>query len=136
MQKTLIGLVIAALPLAACDRLAAPGNVATAPNAAAPSPSVVQRAPSNAPVHPAAQPVTTANAADAINDSVISAKVKAAILSDPGMTGADVSVNTEHGVVNLTGTIKSHEQAAIASSYAQRQDGVMRVDNELALNAQ
>ena len=136
MQKTLMCLAVAALGLAACDRLRTASNTAAAPDAATPSPSVVQRAPSTAQAHPAAQPVTTANANDAINDSVITAKVKAAILSDPGMTGTDVSVNTEHGVVSLTGTIKSHEQAAIASSYAQRQDGVMRVDNELALNAQ
>jgi osmotically-inducible protein OsmY len=47
------------------------------------------------------------------------------------MSGADVSVNTDHGVVTLTGNVKSQEQTAIASAHAQRQDGVMRVDNHL-----
>lgn len=74
--------------------------------------------------------------ADAISDTVISGKIKAAILTDPGMTGADVSVNTDHGVVALTGTVKSQEQTAIASAHAQRQDGVMRVDNHLSMNPQ
>jgi hyperosmotically inducible protein len=69
-----------------------------------------------------------------LSDPVITAKIKASLLTDPGMTGADVSVNTDRGVVNLTGNVKSQEQAAIASSHAQRQDGVMRIDNHLAVN--
>ena len=73
---------------------------------------------------------------DALSDTVIAGKIKAAILGDPGMSGADVSVNTDHGVVTLTGSVKSQEQAAIASAHAQRQDGVMRVDNHLSLNPQ
>lgn len=74
--------------------------------------------------------------ADALSDTVIGGRIKAAILTDPGMQGADVSVNTDHGVVTLTGTVKSQEQTAIASAHAQRQDGVMRVDNHLTANPQ
>jgi osmotically-inducible protein OsmY len=70
--------------------------------------------------------------ADALSDTVISGRIKAAILTDPGMGGSDVSVNTDHGVVTLTGTVKSQEQTAIASAHAQRQDGVMRVDTHLS----
>jgi len=73
---------------------------------------------------------------EAMSDSVITARIKAGILSDPGMTGADVSVNTDRGVVSLTGTIKSQEQAAIASAHAQRHDGVMRVDTQLSTTPQ
>ena len=43
---------------------------------------------------------------------------------------------TEQGVVTLVGTVKSHEQTGIASAHAQRQDGVVRVDSDLTLNAQ
>ena len=39
---------------------------------------------------------------DAITDSVITARIKGGILSDPGMTGSDVSVNTDRGVVSRT----------------------------------
>jgi hyperosmotically inducible periplasmic protein len=53
-------------------------------------------------------------------------------LADSAMAGADVSVNTDAGVVTLTGTVKSQEQAAIASAHAQHYDGVMRVDNHLS----
>ena len=73
---------------------------------------------------------------EALSDTVITARIKAALLSDPGMTGADVSVNTEHGVVILAGNVKSYEQTGIASAHAQRQDGVMRIDNQLSLSPQ
>ena len=73
---------------------------------------------------------------EAISDTVITTKVKAALATDPGMAGADVSVNTEHGVVILAGTVKSYEQTGIASAHAQKQDGVMRVDNQLSLMPQ
>jgi osmotically-inducible protein OsmY len=43
-------------------------------------------------------------------------------------------VNTDKGVVVLAGTVKNPEQTALASAHAQRQDGVMRVDNHLAPN--
>jgi osmotically-inducible protein OsmY len=70
---------------------------------------------------------------EAISDTVITARIKAALLTDPAMAGADVSVNTEHGVVILAGNVKSYEQTGIASAHAQRQDGVMRIDNQLTL---
>jgi osmotically-inducible protein OsmY len=71
--------------------------------------------------------------ADALADPVITAKIRAGMLADPQLRGADISVNTNQGVVNLTGSVVSQEQAAVASSYAQREDGVMRVDNHLAV---
>jgi hypothetical protein len=70
---------------------------------------------------------------EALTDTSITGKIKSAIASDPGMAGADVSVNTDRGVVMLAGVVKSTEQTAIASAHAQRQDGVMRVDNHLAV---
>lgn len=38
------------------------------------------------------------------------------------------------GVVSLTGVVQSREQAAVASSHAQSEDGVMRIDNHLAVD--
>jgi hyperosmotically inducible periplasmic protein len=68
---------------------------------------------------------------DALGDAVMSGRIKAALLADPRMRGADVSVNSQHGVVSLTGTVNSQEQIAIASAHAQSEDGVMRIDNHL-----
>jgi osmotically-inducible protein OsmY len=98
----------------------------------APPPKVAAAQPNATPARSEAP--SPAAPLDAVTDSIISSRVKAGILADPGMTGSDVSVNTDHGVVSLTGIIKSQEQAAIASAHAQRQDGVMRVDNQLAVN--
>lgn len=70
---------------------------------------------------------------DAVSDVVITGRIRAAILGDSGMAGADVSVNTDRGIVILAGSVKSYDQAGIASAYAQSQDGVMRVDNQLTL---
>jgi hypothetical protein len=69
---------------------------------------------------------------EALSDPAITSRIKTAIVTDPQMAGADVSVNTDGGVVSLTGTVKSQEQAAVASSLAQRNDGVMRIDNHLS----
>ena len=69
---------------------------------------------------------------DPLNDVVLTGRIKAALLADPQLAGADISVNTDHGVVALTGTVKTQEQVAIASAHAQHEDGVMRVDNHLS----
>jgi len=72
--------------------------------------------------------------AEALTDPAITGKIRASLMTDPAMGGADVSVNTDRGVVSLTGVVASQEQAAVASAHAQREDGVMRVDNHLAVN--
>lgn len=69
--------------------------------------------------------------AEALTDDAITRRIQLALREDPAMLGADVSINTEDGVVVLSGVVRSHEQTGIASAHAQRQDGVMRVDNNL-----
>lgn len=134
--RTLLLATIAALGLAACDRTEfSPGAAAPSPQARTAEPrdkgEAVARAPAAAPA-----PVPASVPRDTITDSVITAKIKTAILSDPAMTGTDVSVNSERGVVSLSGNVKSQEQIAMASAHAQRQDGVMRVDTQLSMNTQ
>ena len=72
-------------------------------------------------------------APEAVSDAFITGAVRAAMMGDPGLQGSDVSVNTSHGVVSLTGRVKSREQAAIAAAHAEGEDGVMRVDNTLVV---
>lgn len=128
MKKILPVAFLAAVAVA-CSR--APATSAEAP---APRPERAARATMDVPPAPEQPSVRTHPLSrDALNDTVITGRIKAAILSDPGMAGADVSVNTDKGVVVLAGVVKSQEQTAIASAHAQRQDGVMRVDNHLAL---
>lgn len=118
----------------ACERIDTPlspraGNAEAGNAAASRQPTVA--------VAPAAQkPVAPMPPPDTLTDTMITGRIKTALQSDPGMTGADVSVQTNKGVVTLVGTVKSHEQTGIASAHAQRQDGVVRVDSDLTLNAQ
>jgi osmotically-inducible protein OsmY len=93
-------------------------------NASTQSPTASE--PSSKPTIPGSEPPS---------DTVISSSVKASLLGDPAMSGADVSVNTDHGIVSLTGKVRSQEQAAIASAHAQRPDGVMRIDSHLSVDA-
>ncbi len=136
-----IAIMLGAATIAACDRPSTP--------AAASPPERFSRSSSptlQLPLQPAAEAlrdpqadqaaVATLPSRDSISDAAISGKIKAAIVTDPGMSGADVSVHTDRGVVLLAGTVVSHEQSGIASAHAQRQDGVMRVDTHLALNLQ
>jgi len=111
-----------------------PGAMAEAqqpsPALPVPPPSAVARPAPSA----ISAPPRDAMSLESISDGAITAKVKRAIAADPALAGADVSVNTDHGVVSLTGVVASPDQSAIASAHAQRQDGVMRIDNHLAMN--
>ena len=66
--------------------------------------------------------------ANAVTDTVTTGKVKAAIASENGLKDSDLNVSTEGGVVKISGTVKSNDQIALATSIAQRQEGVSRVD--------
>jgi len=131
-----VGACAAALILVACERPMSHDEIAatSAPNGAQ-APMNVQP-PRDATQAPAPAPAHVVPPAEALADTVITGKIKAAILTDPAMQGSDVSVNTDHGVVVLAGQVKTPEQTAIASAHAQRQDGVMRVDNHLAVAPQ
>ena len=76
---------------------------------------------------------TGSNSVNAVSDTLITGKVKAAITADNGMKDADISVKTENGNVTLTGSVKSPEQVTLAAALAQRQEGVNRVENQVAV---
>jgi hyperosmotically inducible protein len=134
--------LIAATALAACER---PGNrtanLAALSDVESRDAAPARRVPDASSANAAEDtPGSTARAErhsrEPLSDAAIDGRIKASIQRDPGMAGADVSVHTDRGVVNLTGTVKSQEQTAIASAHAQRQDGVMRIDNHLAMPPQ
>jgi len=99
-------------------------------------------APAPAPAHAApAAPLRTVERPDALPgdanaDVSATAQIQAALHADPALAGSDISVNTERGVVTLSGFVLNREQSAIASAYANRQLGVLRVENGLSIPAQ
>ena len=112
-----------------------PGSLerAQAPAAALPAPGSTPQPPAQGQAAQAAAtpPRSPMPAAEALTDAAITQRITAALQADPAMKGADVSINTDKGVVVLSGKVQSHEQTGVASAHAQRQDGVLRVDNHL-----
>lgn len=76
-------------------------------------------------------PTRTAGAA--IDDSVVTTKVKAALLSDAEVKSRDISVETRRGEVMLSGFVSNQRQADRAVQVARGVDGVQAVNNKLAV---
>jgi hyperosmotically inducible protein len=78
--------------------------------------------------------VRAANATNAgiyVDDSVITAKIKSALVADRGVNGFDIHVETRQGQVSLSGSVDSQAQAERAAAIAGQVDGVRRVDNRM-----
>ena len=70
-------------------------------------------------------------AGEVVDDTVITAKVKAALISDPVVAAHDVNVQTREGVVQLAGFVDNGDQKSKASEVTRRVAGVKQVDNQL-----
>jgi osmotically-inducible protein OsmY len=66
-----------------------------------------------------------------VDDSTITAKVKAAIFDDPTLKGFDIGVETFKGTVQLSGFVNSAEIRSRAAVVAGRVSGVQSVKNSL-----
>ena len=124
------------LALAACDRsigAAAPPSAADAP-APAKATQPVDSPPASAPSTTRNRPARPTVPDRPPSDAEITARAASAMRGDPRLAGADLSVSTVHGVVSLTGTVRSPEQVAAAEARAQSPSGVMRVDSHLSVD--
>lgn len=68
-----------------------------------------------------------------IDDSSITAKVKTRLFDDPVTSGWNITVNTENGVVQLAGFVKSAQEKNRAGELARSVRGVKAVKNDLVL---
>ena len=125
-----IATVVVAALAASCDRQFA--QPASAADALRPPEAPLAASSGRDAKAPATPQVTPG--LEAISDAAITARVKSEIRRDPALAGTDISVNTTRGVVELAGSVASHEQAAEAAAHAQSPDGVMRVDTRLSVN--
>ena len=66
-----------------------------------------------------------------IDDSVITTKVKAAILDEPTLKVAEINVETFKGVVQLSGFVSSEGAATRAVEVARTVRGVKSVKNDM-----
>jgi osmotically-inducible protein OsmY len=68
-----------------------------------------------------------------IDDTVITAKVKAAIFEEPTLKSAEINVETFKGIVQLSGFVSSKEAENTAVSVAHKVGGVKSVKNDMRL---
>jgi len=68
-----------------------------------------------------------------IDDTVVTAKVKAAIFNEPTLKSAEINVETFKGVVQLSGFLNSREDINKAVTVARQIPGVTSVKNDMRL---
>ncbi len=68
-----------------------------------------------------------------IDDTVITTKVKAAILAEPGLKSAEINVETYKGIVQLSGFVSSQSNANKAVELSRAVRGVSSVKNDMRI---
>jgi osmotically-inducible protein OsmY len=68
-----------------------------------------------------------------VDDSVITTKVKSAILGEPGLKVSEINVETFKGIVQLSGFVSSRDDINSAMRLARNIDGVKSVKNDMQL---
>lgn len=76
---------------------------------------------------------TQEGTAEYVDDSVITGKVKLAILNEPTLKSAEINVETFKGVVQLSGFVNSQADISKAVAVARGVEGVKSVKNDMRL---
>jgi len=74
-------------------------------------------------------------AGEALDDTAITAKAKAAILMEPGLRVLRIKVATTNGVTTLSGSVDTQQNSDKAREIAGAVDGVKGVENLLVVKA-
>lgn len=127
-QHVLLALV--ALVVMACDQTPLTSAVASRSASVATQARVQQ-----AGVVPTIEAVASATQATVgkLSDAVIAMTIHGALLADPQLSALQIGVDARQGLVLLTGTAPDPASRAHAGVLASRVEGVVAVDNQLAL---
>ena len=68
---------------------------------------------------------------DYISDAAMTTKVKAALVAEDDLSALDINVETDRGVVTLSGMVDNDAQAELAEQKVEELDGVKGVNNKL-----
>ena len=71
-----------------------------------------------------------------VDDSVITAKVKAAVLNEPSLKSSEINVETFKGTVQLSGFVNSQADINKAVEVARGVGGVKSVKNDMRVKGQ
>lgn len=80
-------------------------------------------------------PAPSTTVGTVIDDSIVTASVKAALLADPDLKGFDFKVVTRKGEVQLSGFVDKQTQIDIAVTVAGAVTGVKSVQNNVSLRS-
>lgn len=76
---------------------------------------------------------TDTTVGEKIDDGIITTKVKAELIAEPGLNSTDISTVTRDGVVQLSGFVDNQAQIDRAGEIARGVEGVKSVVNELSI---
>lgn len=71
----------------------------------------------------------------AVEDTVITTKVKSALVADPQTKARQINVETKKGIVQLNGFVDSSAEKSAAEAAARQVKGVASVENKLQIRA-
>ena len=72
-------------------------------------------------------------AGNVLDDSVVTVKVKSALMADTSTKGSEIAVTTDKGIVQLSGFVDSADEQARATSVARTVEGVQSVVNDTSI---
>lgn len=131
--------VAAAFVLSACDRNDTSRTSSTAPS------STTSSMATNSPAPPAPSSSTmgttsgtastSSTAGAAVDDTAITAKVKSALLAEPGLKSLSIDVKTNNSTVTLSGSVDSDASRTKAKQVAQSVSGVSNVVDQLTVKS-
>jgi hyperosmotically inducible protein len=80
-------------------------------------------------------PVADRSTGEVVDDGMVTAKVKAALIADGRTKAYQINVDTRQGIVQLGGFVDTAEAKAAASEVAKTVSGVKTVNNSLQVKA-
>lgn len=151
-SRTILAIVVFGVALTACNREADTSTTSPDTSSSTMAPATPD-APANTAPTPAPDATTppssssttgdmssaaagaVSEAGTAVEDTVITGKVKAAFLADSNVKGLEIKVDTKDGNVTLMGAVDNQAQIDNAVKIAHGIDGVKNVDNQLTVKA-
>ncbi len=121
---------LAVLALVACKKAETPME---APPAAPPMSAPAPAAEAPAPMAPSASTMPNTTVGEKIDDTVVTTKVKTALLADEAVKGMDIKVVTVAGEVQLSGQVDTQAQIDRAVELSKAVEGAARVQNGLTV---
>lgn len=123
IKLTVIAALVAALGLTACEQRNRADTSSPAPAA------------STVPASPPSMAATSEKVATAVDDTALTAKVKAALLAEPGLKSLQINVETKNASVTLSGAVDSDASRERAKQVASSISGVTNVVDQLTVKS-